>query len=248
VTELGTVEGQLGYRFSDEALLLQALTHPSLSREQGPAALNNQRLEFLGDAVLQLIITDELYSRFRLADEGSLTKARAHLVNRTALAHHGDNLGLGQALRLSRGEEATGGRGRASTLADAFEAVIGAMFLDGGLEVARRFILDQFQKALGALGTIPNLENPKGDLQEILQATGCQAPQYRLESTSGPDHDRRFVAAVHHQGEVLGRGEGRSKKLAESEAARAALAQLRTLEKHPPASPASDPSGESPDD
>jgi len=237
VTELRAVQDRLGYGFGDEALLLQALTHPSLAREEGPTSENNQRLEFLGDAVLQLAITAELYARFPTADEGSLTKARAHLVNRTALAGHGDALGLGEALQLSRGEEATGGRLRASTLADAFEAVIGALFLDGGMEVARGFILDQFRTAVGALGTMPNLDNPKGDLQEILQAASSQAPQYRLESTSGPDHDRRFVAAVHHQGVVLGRGEGRSKKSAESEAARTALAHLKPSEEKPSSEP-----------
>jgi ribonuclease-3 len=235
----------LGHGFGDEALLRQALTHPSLAREQGPNSKNNQRLEFLGDAVLQLAITAELYARFPLADEGSLTKARAHLVNRTALARHGDALELGKALQLSRGEEATGGRLRASTLADAFEAVIGALYLDGGLEAARRFILDQFQTAIGELGTIPNLDNPKGDLQEILQATSSQPPQYRLESTSGPDHDRRFVVAVYHQGAVLGRGEGRSKKLAESEAARAALAQIKPPDAQP-SSPSPEASRETP--
>jgi ribonuclease-3 len=228
VSELRAVQERLGYDFGKEALLLQALKHPSLAREQGSNSQNNQRLEFLGDAVLQLVITAELYHRFPEAEEGAMTKARAHLVNRSALARRGQALGLGEALQLSRGEEATGGRLRTSTLADAFEAVIGAVFLDGGLEVVRAFILGQFEAALGALGTIPNLDNPKGDLQEILQSGSAEAPQYRLESTSGPDHDRRFVAAVYHRGMLLGRGEGRSKKAAESEAARAALHQLRT--------------------
>lgn len=227
MTELRAIQDRLGYDFGNEALLLQALTHPSLTREQGQLSPNNQRLEFLGDAVLQLVITSALYERYPNADEGALTKARAHLVNRTALARQGDALGLGDALHLSRGEEATGGRLRASTLADGFEAVIGALYLDGGLEVARRFILDHFQAAIGALDAVPSLDNPKGDLQEVLQASNSQAPQYRLESTSGPDHDRRFVAAVYHQGELLGRGEGRSKKAAESEAARAALVRLK---------------------
>jgi ribonuclease-3 len=187
---------------------------------------DNQRLEFLGDAVLQLTITAELFHRFPASEEGPLTKARAQLVNRASLAAHASQLQLGQYLKLSRGEESSGGRNRESTLADALEALIGAMFLDGGFEPARQFILRHFQTDLGALTHLPNLDNPKGELQEKLQATSREAPVYQLESTSGPDHDRRFISVVYHQGTALGRGEGRSKKSAESEAARDALNHL----------------------
>jgi ribonuclease III len=229
VAELSVLQDRLRYVFQDEGLLRLALTHASLAHDQGTAtvAQNNQRLEFLGDAVLQLVISTELFARFPEADEGPLTKARAHLVNRSILAGQGRRLDLGRHMLLSRGEEATGGRRRSSTLADAFEALIGALFLDGGLEVARGFILAQFQDAMGDLGAIPNLDNPKGDLQEILQANSSEAPVYRLESTSGPDHDRMFVSVVTHRGVELGRGQGRSKKEAEGEAARSALAALR---------------------
>jgi ribonuclease-3 len=137
---------------------------------------------------------------------------------------------LGDHLNLSRGEELTGGRARASALADAFEAVVGAVFLDGGLPAATGFILRQFEDALGALGEIPNLDNPKGELQETLQAGSTEPPQYRLESVSGPDHDRSFVIAVYHHGMELARGKGKSKKEAESHAARAALAALQEIQ------------------
>ena len=188
---------------------------------------HNQRLEFLGDAVLQLVLTSELYEKFPVMGEGPLTKARAQMVNRRALAKQGRRLGLGEHLILSRGEEASGGRERPSALADAFEALLGAIFLDGGFKAARDFVLRQFREEFGELEVIPNLENPKGELQELLQANSTEAPQYQLESVSGPDHDRLFESAVYHQGVELGRGRGKSKKEAESQAALVALGNLR---------------------
>jgi len=204
-----------------------ALTHPSVAHEQGASVQHNQRLEFLGDAVLQLTLTAELYGKFPGVGEGSLTKARAQMVNRRALAEQGRRLGLGEHLTLSRGEEVSGGRERASALADAFEAMLGAVFLDAGFETAREFVLRQFRSEVGGLEVIPNLENPKGELQELLQASSTESPEYRLESLSGPDHDRVFEIAVLHQGIELGRGRGKSKKEAESYAAQAALERLR---------------------
>jgi ribonuclease-3 len=240
VAELKALQEVVGYVFRNEASLRLALTHPSVVHDPGldVGVQNNQRLEFLGDAVLQLVISAELYARFPDAGEGPLTKARAHLVNQRILAGRGRKLDLGRYLLLSRGEEATGGRRRSSTLADAFEALVGALYVDGGLGVARGFVLSQFQDALGDLGSIPNLDNPKGDLQELLQATSSEAPFYRLESTSGPDHDRVFVSVVLHRGVELGRGRGRSKKEAESEAARAALATSKGAKSPPPSHPA----------
>jgi ribonuclease III len=223
VSDLDDLQARLGYVFQDAALLRLALTHPSLAHEQGANLQHNQRLEFLGDAVLQLVLTADLYARFPDVAEGALTKARAHLVNRSALAVQGRRLNLGEHLLVSRGEQATGGRERSSALADAYEALLGALFLDGGFEVARGFIRDHFREAFGELGVIPNLENPKGELQELLQSRSNDAPQYRLEAISGPDHDRQFVCSVHHQGNELARGTGRSKKEAESQAAREAL-------------------------
>ncbi len=227
MSPLDVLQAQLGYCFKDENLLRLALTHPSVAHEQGVAVQHNQRLEFLGDAVLQLVLTSELYEKFPATGEGPLTKARAQMVNRRTLANRGGRLSLGQHLILSRGEDSSGGRERPSALADAFEALLGAIFLDGGFDAARDFILRQFREEFGELEVIPNLENPKGELQEILQSTSTEAPQYQLESVSGPDHDRLFVSAVYHRGVELGRGKGKSKKDSESQAALAALDQLR---------------------
>jgi len=174
-----------------------------------------------------LILTRELYEKFPTFGEGPLTKARAKLVNRRALAERGRQLDLGRHLLVSRGEENSGGRERASALADGYEAVVGAVFLDGGFEVAREFILREFHSVLSELAELPNLDNPKGELQELLQAVSPEAPQYHVVSATGPDHDRIFECTVHHAGVELARGSGKSKKLAESEAALAALQLLR---------------------
>ena len=221
------LQDRLGYVFRDTALLQLALTHPSVAHEQGSPVQTNQRLEFLGDAVLQLVLTPELYEKFPGFDEGPLTKARAKLVNRRTLAERARHLGLGQHLILSRGEEQNGGRERLSALADTYEALLGALLLDGGFGAASDFILRQFQAAFGGLLVIPILENPKGELQELLQAISPEAPEYQVVSASGPDHDRLFECTVHHAGAELARGQGKSKKAAESEAAMAALAKLR---------------------
>ena len=187
----------------------------------------NQRLEFLGDAVLQLVLTKELYEKFPNFGEGPLTKARAKMVNRRTLADHARSIGLGNYLIVSRGEEIHGGRERPSALADTYEALLGAIFLDSGFERAREFILAQFREGFGTLEVIPTLENPKGELQELLQSKSSQAPQYHVVAATGPDHDRVFECTVHHDGVELARGRGKSKKSAESEAALAALMTLR---------------------
>jgi ribonuclease III len=227
VSNLETLQQRLSHEFRNLDLLRLALTHPSVVHEQGSVVQHNQRLEFLGDAVLQLVLTRILYERFPGFGEGPLTKARAQLVNRRALAEHGRRLGIGEALVLSRGEELNHGRERPSTLADAFEALLGAIFLDSGFDAAEKFILDEFKDLLGELQVIPNLENPKGELQEILQAKSPEPPQYQLVSVRGPDHDRIFECAVFYRGEELGRGSGKSKKEAESLAALNALTSLR---------------------
>jgi len=239
VAEYAELQNQLEYRFRDLELLRLALTHPSVAHEQTApdgaglpaserrAVQTNQRLEYLGDAVLQLVLTRQLYEKFPTFGEGPLTKARAKLVNRRTLAEQGRRLGLGRHLMLSRGEDLNGGRERSSALADAFEALLGAIFLDGGFDEARGFILRQYRGAFQELSGIPILENPKGELQEWLQAASSQAPQYSVVSVTGPDHDRIFECTVHHEGIELARGRGKSKKAAESEAALAALSQLR---------------------
>ena len=227
VSENEEIQNRMGYTFRDPALLRLALTHPSVAHELNAQVQTNQRLEFLGDAVLQLILTRELYEKFAAVGEGPLTKARAKLVNRRALAERGRQLDLGRHLIVSRGEEISGGRERASSLADAYEALVGAIFIDGGFEVAREFILREFDGACSELSAIPMLENPKGELQEMLQAVSTEAPQYHVVSATGPDHDRVFECTVHCGGVELARGSGKSKKAAESEAALAALKKLR---------------------
>ena len=221
------LQQRLGYSFRDPALLQLALTHPSVAHEQGSPVQTNQRLEFLGDAVLQLVLTRELYEKFPDLGEGPLTKARAKMVNRRTLAERARNFGLGRHLIVSRGEDLHGGRERPSALADTYEALLGAVFLDGGFDAAREFILRQFESGFGGLSAIPILENPKGELQELLQAISPEAPHYQVVSSSGPDHDRVFECVVRHRGEELARGMGKSKKAAESEAAMAALTRLR---------------------
>lgn len=226
---LSVFQRKLGYQFRDLSLLKMALTHPSIAHELGPGAVvaHNQRLEFLGDAVLQLVLTRELYLKFPAFGEGPLTKARAQLVNRKMLAHQGKKLDLGQHLVMSRGEELSGGRERQSALADAFEAVVGALFLDSNYDIARAFILREFEDVFGELEVLPTIDNPKGELQEMLQAATNEPPQYKLESTTGPDHDRMFECTVNHRGVELGRGTGKNKKEAESAAALMALVKLR---------------------
>lgn len=227
MSEYEELQGRLGYSFQDVGFLRLALTHPSVAHERSGPIQTNQRLEFLGDAVLQLVLTRELYEKFPAFGEGPLTKARAQLVNRRSLAEQARELGLGQFLIVSRGEEMSGGRERLSALADTFEALLGAIFLDGGFEAAREFILRRFVTSFGELSDIPTLANPKGELQEFLQAVSSEAPRYHAVSSSGPDHDRVFECTVHHGGLELARGHGKSKKEAESEAASAALAALR---------------------
>ncbi len=223
----------MGHVFRDPDLLRLALTHPSVAHEQGTPVQHNQRLEFLGDAVLQLILTRELYLKFPDVGEGPLTKARAKLVNRRSLAEKGRALRLGEHLIMSRGEDVHGGRERPSALADTFEAVVGAIFLDGGFAAAEQFVERHFGEGFGELAVIPILENPKGELQELLQSQSSAAPEYQVVSVSGPDHDRMFECTVQHDGRELARGRGKSKKEAESEAALAALVKLRDGERYP---------------
>jgi len=227
VPELASLQALLDYTFKDESLLRLALTHPSVSHEAGKALETNQRLEFLGDAVLQLVLTQALYLKYPEFSEGPLTKARAKMVNSKSLAEHSRAIELGKHMLVSRGEELHGGRERPSALADTFEAVLGALFLDGGFESARAFVLREFQPDLAELNIAPTIENPKGELQELLQAQSTEAPVYVLVSATGPDHDRTFDCVVRYQGRELAHGQGKSKKEAESAAALAALLQIR---------------------
>ncbi len=228
------LEERIEYKFRNSLLLAEALTHPSLAHEAQRYHFDYQRLEFLGDAVLQLVITQYLFSHFQTEAEGQLTKLRSRLVSRDALRAHAAALDLGRYILMGRGEEASGGRERTSTLADTFEALIGALYLDGGLDVAKNFILTQTRADLAKLAEEPVDFNPKGDLQELLQSISPRSPGYELVSQSGPEHEKTFVSEVVWEGVVLGQGTGRSKKQAETAAALEAL-QLKRWEKSPQA-------------
>jgi len=221
---MNPLEKRIGYKFRNSLLLAEALTHSSISLERKDYPFDNQRLEFLGDAVLQVVITEELYHKFPGFTEGQLTKIRTRLVSRSALKVHAYNLRLGEHLMMGRGEEASGGRGRASTLGDSFEALIGGIYLDGGLGAARIFILRMAADDLDAVTAEPEEINPKGKLQEILQSLAPSAPVYKLLEESGPEHLKHFRCRVCWEGLSLGEGEGHSKKEAEVAAAEAALA------------------------
>lgn len=220
---MDTLETILGHTFRNPALLQLALTHGSVGYENQRPQADNQRLEFLGDAVLQLALSHLLYTRSPKADEGVLTKARAQLVSTKALARIARQIGLGSHVILGRGEDANGGRDRDSTLADALEAVAGAIYLDAGSKAAHQFATRLFSADLDALEHGPLERNPKGDLQECIQSASPDGPVYSIVSTEGPDHSKHFIAAVSWQGQELGRGSGRSKKDAEVQAAQAAL-------------------------
>jgi ribonuclease-3 len=217
------LEHRIHYKFRNSLLLAEALTHPSLAYESACPHFDNQRLEFLGDAVLQLIVTEELYRMFPDFTEGRLTKLRARVVSRRALARFATAIDLGYFVLLGKGEEASGGRRRPSTLADAFEALIGAVYLDAGAAPARELVLRLFESEIGGMADSPEEMNPKGELQERLQALHPQAPAYRIISESGPDHRRVFLAEVSWRGQVLATGKGKSKKDAEVRAAAEAL-------------------------
>lgn len=221
---MAPLESILGHTFHQPQLLDEALTHGSVTYESQTSGVDNQRLEFLGDAVLQLALSHELFQRLAGEDEGRLTKSRAHLVSTKSLARHARELGLAPYLHLGRGEEANGGRDRDSTLADALEAVIGAIYLDDGLGSATKFILRMMENEVELLGEGMAESNPKGNLQERLQAVNSEAPCYRIVDQTGPDHAKSFEAVVTWNRHELGRGTGKSKKEAEVEAANAALA------------------------
>jgi len=220
---MNPLEKRIQYKFRNSLYLAEALTHPSLGHETQRHHFDNQRLEFLGDAVLQLIFTEHLFARFPTFPEGKLTKMRSRLVSREGLKVHAIAIGLGEYLMMGKGEESSGGRIRASALADAFEALIGAMYLDSDLDTVKRFVLREAEPDILNLLHEPLHVNPKGRLQELLQALSPHSPVYSIVSQSGPEHQKRFESIVHWNGIELGRGTGKSKKEAESDAAIHAL-------------------------
>lgn len=218
-----SLEDKIAYKFRNSLLLGEALTHPSLAYETQRPHFDNQRLEFLGDAVIQLVLTQLLFHLFPGFSEGKLTKLRSRLVSRKALRSYATQIQLGSYLLMGQGEESNGGRDRNSTLADAFEALIGAIYLDGGFEAARTFILEHCASAIEEVRNCPEEMNPKGELQEILQSIFTASPRYQIISQAGPDHCKVFEASVTWQGLELGTGQGSSKKEAEAHAAQNAL-------------------------
>jgi ribonuclease-3 len=230
---MNPLEARLRYKFRNPLFLAEALTHPSLGHETQRHHFDNQRLEFLGDAVIQLAFTEYLFEQFPDAPEGVLTKARARLVSREGLRSLAESLDLGHFVMLGRGEEAAGGRRRPSVLSDAYEALIGAIYLDSDYVTARRVVLHSSREQLDQIRQDESEVNPKGELQEILQSLSTTAMRYSITGQSGPEHDKRFNAEINWRGLLLGKGDGRSKKEAEVAAARDALARRAWAELEP---------------
>lgn len=221
------LEKKIGYHFKNPQLLVEALTHSSIALDRTQHPFDNERLEFLGDAVLQLVITSHLFEIFPEFEEGPLTKIRTRLVSRTALKSYASRLELGKYLIMGRGEETSGGRERSSILGDSFEALIGAIYLDSDFARARKFILQEAAEHLHRVALEPEEINPKGRLQELLQSKTPSAPCYEHLEERGKAHLKYFRCRVVWEGQELGIGEGRSKKEAE---VAAAIQALKTLQ------------------
>ncbi len=213
----------LGYRFSDPELLCRALSHSSYTNESKSVRESNERLEFLGDSVLSIIVAEYLFKNYSKLPEGELTKLRASLVCEKSLAAFAREIDLGRFLFLGKGEQQNGGRERPSILADAFEAVLAAMFLDGGMDVCKKHVLRFIEKELKNHTVEEAFHDYKTQLQEIIQRNPEEELVYVLTGEEGPDHDKRFTVQVRLNSNVIGTGEGHSKKQAEQYAAKQAL-------------------------
>lgn len=222
IYNISKFEDTINYTFKNKSYILEALTHSSYSNENKNYKFN-ERLEFLGDSVLSIVISDYLFKKEKNLPEGELTKLRANIVCEESLSEVAAQINLGEFLLLGKGEEATGGRERISILADALEAVIAAIYLDGGLEEAKRFIFEYMEQIIENSIKGKIFRDYKTYLQEILQSKGEQNIWYKLIEEKGPDHNKRFVMEVGVNDEVLGVGEGKSKKDAEQVAAKSAL-------------------------
>lgn len=225
LVNISKFEDIIKYKFKNKKFILEALTHSSYSNENKSYSFN-ERLEFLGDSVLGIVISDYLFQKEQDLPEGELTKLRANIVCEESLSDVAKEINLGNHILLGRGEEATGGRDRISILADAFEAVIAAIYLDGGIENAKEFILDHMETIIqdSIKGRI--FRDYKTHLQEVVQSKGESIISYNLVEEIGPDHNKRFVMEVTLDCEVLGKGEGKSKKEAEQSAAKQALRRM----------------------
>ena len=222
-----SLQAILGYRFEDPALLLTALTPRSYSYEQGNEGANYERLEFLGDALLGFLVAEWLFRNDLAAAEGSLTRRRQMVVRSSTLAGIAQRLGLGGAILLGRGEQGTGGRSKPSLMADVFEAVLGAIFLDGGIRPARAFVRRHLKSQLSETGSVrQTADDYKTRLQELVQARLQHTPAYRIVSTSGPAHALQFEVEVLVGDRSVGRGAGTSRKKAEQAAALQALRSI----------------------
>lgn len=221
---LPVLEQQIGYQFQDQLLPLQALTHKSFSNEQvADLSPNNERLEFLGDAVLELAVSDWIYRCYPDIPEGELTRIRSEVVSEKGLLGVARSIDLGAGLRLGKGEEKSGGRLKPSLLSDALEALLAAVFCDGGFAASCQVVERLFAEPIDRVANDRRGTDHKTSLQETIQARFNQLPQYSLVQVSGPDHQRNFKMEVHFNGELLGTGQGSSKKIAEQQAAEAAL-------------------------
>ena len=219
----------IGTVFQDPSLLQQAFVHSSYVNENPDFPLpDNERLEFLGDALLSFVVAEKLHHEFPHLAEGELTEIRVSLVRQETLAQQASALTLGDYLYLGKGEESTGGRQRQTNLADAFEALIGAIFLDQGLTAARDFVLGELDSRLERIAARGIGRNYKALLQEFTQAEYQQLPAYRVVETSGPPHDKDFTVEVTLEDKILGTGSGKSKRAAEMEADRSAWEELKT--------------------
>lgn len=223
---IDNLEARLGHSFSNRDRLMEALTHPSFAAEYKVSWSHNQRLEFLGDAVLELVLSRLLFDNYPDWQEGDLSKLRAALCRESSLVERATRLNLGEHIRLGKGEARGGGAQRPSNLADAYEAVIGALFLDAGLDAVTRFLTAQFADAVERGEALLREQNVKGTLQELTQRLCHAVPAYRLLAVEGPDHEPLFEAAVWLQGEQLATAKGKTRKAAEKTAAQRALRQL----------------------
>ena len=215
-------ENKIGYTFKNKELLHEALSHSSYANEVKRGRHSNERLEFLGDSVLSIVVSKHLFTHFKHLPEGELTKIRASLVCEKALFEFSKKIDLGKHILLGKGEENSGGRERPSIVSDAFEAVIAAVFLDGGMEAAEKYVLSFIPKNIEATGS-KSLHDYKTMHQEIIQKNPEERVEYVLADQTGPDHDRKFVVQVRLNSNVIGTGEGHSKKQAEQAAACEAL-------------------------
>lgn len=220
------LERRIGYIFKDTNLLITALTHSSYANENRHGISDNERLEFLGDSVLELVIADYLYGMFEQYKEGDLTKIRASIVSEGSLAEIARSIELGEFLYLGKGEANTGGRNRDSILADAVEAIIGAVYLEAGISKASELIIHLFTPIIKKSFEGKGFQDYKTQLQEILQKNSDKGLNYHVIEEKGPDHNKEFVVEVHHNGQVIGTGKGKSKKEAEQQAAKEALKKI----------------------